>query len=113
MLCSRRCVEDDPDVHHDVDEQAVGGQEAAQVATLLVEARCKRAAGVDYDVVLRPIAGQLVPAPPRRPEQKAEVVDVAVVLARLEEVAVALSLLAEPWVVCARGEQPQLTGEEA
>src|SRR5207302_3924417 len=43
----RRGMEDDADVHHDVDEEAVEGQEAPQVAAVHVEAQGECAPGVD------------------------------------------------------------------
>jgi hypothetical protein len=67
---------------------------------------------VHDDVVLRRITGLLVPPAPGRPEQEAEVVDVPVVLALLDVLAVLLRLLPEPGIAGVLGEQPQLPAQE-
>ena len=83
-------VEDDRHVHHDVDEQRLRPDERAQVLALLQEPHRQRAAGLDQHVVQPLVAGQLVPGPIRVQEDEAQVVDVAVVLAMLEQPAVVL-----------------------
>ena len=104
--------EDDPDVHHDVDEAGVGADERAQVAALLVEPQCHRAPGVDDRVLLGRIARGLEPSLPGRDEQEAEVMDGAIVLARLDQEAVALGLLAPPGVTRPAGDDPDQAAEE-
>ena len=114
VLVARRPggFEDDPDVHHDVDEARVCADERAQVAALLVEPQRHRAPGVDDRVLLGRIAGRLEPSLPRRDEQEAEVVDRAIVLARLDQEAVLLGLLAPPGVTRPAGDDPDQAAEE-
>ena len=110
-----RCAggfEDDPDVHHDVDEARVRRDERAEVAALLVEPQRHRPSGVDDRVPLGRIARRLEPALPRRDEQEPEVVDGAVVLAWLDEEAVVLGLLAPPGVTGPAGDDPHQAAEE-
>jgi hypothetical protein len=106
-------VEDDADVHHDVDEQAVGGQEAAQVPALVVEPQRHGPSGLYDRSVVSGVPGGLVPAPPGGPEQEAEVVDVAVVLPVLDERAVVLGEATQVRASGPDGEHPELAAEEA
>ena len=55
-----RGVENDPDVHHDVDEQRILGDERAQVLALFLEPQGQRLAGLHQHIV--ECAGSLVSA---------------------------------------------------
>src|SRR5207244_5918965 len=69
-----RGVEDDADVHHDVDESALRRHERAQVAALLVEPPREGLPRLDDDLVDCRVAAEVVPALPRGPEEEAQVV---------------------------------------
>src|SRR5919199_2253237 len=78
-------VEDDADVHHDVDEGALRRDEGAQIAPSLVETQRHRLARLDYNGVDGVIACEIVPALPRGPEEEAQVVHAAIRFAVLDE----------------------------
>src|SRR5204863_4170845 len=65
-------VEDQSDVHHDVDEQRLRPDERGQVATRPA-AQGERAAGLDQYVEAVAVAGQVVLAQVGREEEEAEV----------------------------------------
>jgi hypothetical protein len=81
LLCR---IKDDPDVHHDVDEATLRRNEGAEVPSPLVEPIAHRRAGRYDHIVQYWIPGQVEPALVGRPEDEAEVVDVAIVLAWLK-----------------------------
>jgi hypothetical protein len=57
-------VEDDADVHHDVDETAIGSNERSQKPAFLIEAQTHRPAGLDYPSLDWFIAGLVEPPLP-------------------------------------------------
>src|SRR5439155_10520348 len=106
-------VEDDPRIHHDVDEHAVRCQERAQVAPTLVEAQRQRPPGLDDDALDTLIAGEIVPALPGRPEEEAEIMNAAIALARFDEPGVVLGTLTPPWITGAHGDDREHAADKA
>ena len=100
-----RGVENDADVHHDVDEQRIFRNEGTQVRALLAEAQRQRAARLNQNGAQGRIGGQRVPAAVGGGEQESEVVHVAVELARLQAPGVPLGRRA-PGFVAARAQYP-------
>ena len=78
-------VEDDADVHHDVDEATFRRYERSQVLSILIEAKTHGPAGLDHAALDRFIAGLVEPPLPGRPEDEPKVVNTRVVLALFNE----------------------------
>ena len=108
-----RGVEDQRDVHHDVDEQTLRRQERAEVAALGVESHRQRPPGRDQDLAERRVAGQPIPGQVGIEEDEAEVVDVAIVLAVFQEPRVVLGRPPPPGIAVAASDQPHHPGVEA
>ena len=106
-------VEDDADVHHDVDEKALRPHEGGQVSALFAEARTGGSASLDEDAALGLVAVLVVPALPAGPEEEAEVMDAGVGHTVFDEAAVVDGALAEPWVAGLLVDEPELAGQEA
>jgi len=99
-------VENDADVHHDVNEQRLFGYERAQVLAFLAEAQREGASRLDDDIPGGGFAGKVVPAAKGGHEDEAEVVHIAVVLARLERLGIAQRLLEPPGCFRTAGRVP-------
>src|SRR5680860_232256 len=107
------CVEDDPHIHHDVDKSAFGSNERAQIPSLLVEPQTHCFTGSDYNFFHGGFVLPIEPSLPARPEQKAEVVDIPVLIAVLQKPRVVLRSLSPEGIACAPGEDPHHPRQEA
>ncbi len=105
-------VEDDAHVHHDVDEEALVGDEGAQVLALLLEAFGQRLAGLDHDVVGLLIFVDVIPTFPGRPEDEAQIVYAAVGLAMLDQTGVMLGPVQPIDIGGVLIEQPHLAAQK-
>src|SRR4030088_227536 len=83
-----RGMEDNADIHHDVDKQRILGDERAYILPLIVEAVGHRAARINEDLVEVRIAREPIPAVIRGQEDKPEVVRFGVTLAGFERLGV-------------------------
>ncbi len=86
-------VENNAHIHHDVDKERILGHEGAQVLALFLESHSHRLPCLDDDIVKDRIATEIVPAFPGRPENEAQIVDIAVVFARFEQQRIVLGPL--------------------
>ncbi len=113
VACLPGGVEDHRHVHHDVDEQGIGGQKRAEILAPLHEPRGQGTARLDEHFVERRLAGQLVPRQIRIEEDEAQVVDVAVEFAVFQEARVVLGPLTPGRIAAIAKEPPHHAGEKA
>ena len=106
-------IEDDANIHHDVDEQAVLGQERAQVLALWLEPQRQGLPGLNNHRLHRRVAGQVVPALPGGPEEETQVMNAAVCLAGLDQAGVMFGSLPPARVAGVLVQQPQLPAQKA
>ena len=107
-----RGIENDADVHHDVDKQAVFGEEGAQIVPVSLIPQTHGAAGLDDHVVPGLIIRQVIPAFPGGPESETQVMHSAVGLAMFDEVAVVFRLRSPPGIAGMQINQPELPAKE-
>ena len=83
-------VENDGDIHHDVDEIGVRAVKRTQTAGIFIESQCECLTRMDHNVLERLIGiafkqSRFVPAPVRAMiKNEAKIVDLAIVFARLK-----------------------------
>ena len=77
-----RGIEDDPDVHHDVDEERILADERAQVLPVLLETQRLGFARLNQRILQLGILRQAIPAVIGGHEDEAQIVNVAIMLAR-------------------------------
>ena len=106
-------VEDQGDVHHDVDEQALRPDERAKIVSPGVVAQSQRAPGGDQHLAQSLVAGRLEPGQKRVQEDEAQIVNVAVVLAMLQEPGVMLGGPPPLAVAGTIGDEPHHAGVKA
>src|ERR1700736_2313430 len=71
LILSLFCrVEDDRDVHHDIDEQAFGSNKGSEIFSPILIAKRQRSPCLDHDLVLHWVMSELVPSLPGREEEK-------------------------------------------
>ena len=87
-----RRIKNDPDVHHDVDEERILADERAQILPVFLEAQRLGFAGLDQRFFQLGILRQPIPAVIGGHEDEPEVVNVAIVLARRQRSGVASGL---------------------
>src|ERR1700746_3947495 len=65
-------IEDQSDVHHDVDEQAFWRHERTEITPVLLETQGERASSINHDLILGWITGEFVPDLPGWKEKETE-----------------------------------------
>src|SRR5258707_14620610 len=73
-------IEDQSDVHHDVDEQAFWRHERTEIAPVLLETQGERASSINHDLFLNGITGKLLQNLPVGKKKKTEALNVPTVL---------------------------------
>src|SRR5215207_4275724 len=106
-------VEDDADIHHDVDEATLWCHEGPQVLPVLIEPQTHRPASLDHPRLERFIPCPVKPSLPCWPEDKPQVVDTCIVLALFDEQRIVLGSLTPVLIVAASGEDPHHAAEES
>ncbi len=98
-----RGIKNDADVHHDVDEERILADERAQVLPVLLEAQRLGFARLNQRLFELGILRQAIPAVIRGHEDEAEIVNIAIVLARGERRGVAHGLFQPEFVIVSGG----------
>ena len=88
-------VENDADVHHDVDEYRILADERTQVLPFFAEPQRHGLSRLDEHLIHLRVFGDLVPAMVSREENEAQIVHIPVVLSRLERLGI-LDRLVQP-----------------
>ena len=78
------CIEDQSDVHHDVDKQAFRRHKRAEIAPAHLETQGERASSINHNLLLRRVAGHFAPDLPGGKEKKTEIVNSPIRFAMLD-----------------------------
>ena len=105
-------IENQRDIHHDVDEQRLWTNKAAQVLTVFSETHGQRPTGLNQNLVQLFVVGQTVPRAIRVQEDEAQVMHVAIVLPVFQQPGIVFSLLPPNGIATSQMELPHHAGQK-
>src|SRR5258707_1463893 len=78
------CIENQSDVHHNVDKQAFRGHKRAEIAPASLETQGERTSSINHDLLLRRVASHFAPDLPAGKEKETEIVNSPIRFAMLD-----------------------------